>query len=683
MNLEIYYIKRIKGRNLVFLVKKAKDEFIKKIRGNLACSGFIKPYHPSTKHLKTFFKLIKEKDKKCRYNFFFDLDEKQALLNEVPIRWYEEYNKLIEEANLILSNKFELFGSGKVDLGEKIDWSLDFKSKLKWPYKYHSKYSYFEILDLGRPSDIKVPWEMSRLQYLPKLALVYQITKDEDYIKKAFEIYEDWKESNPVGWGIGWASPMDAAIRSVNIIWFIELMRNTPWEKYLFDNKHIILLIEHGEFIFKNLEYSDINGNHFIACILGLIYLGIYLKGYPEAEKWLNYGLRSVHNEIHKIVYPDGVLHEGSIPYHRLVSEMFLHIGILCNRNNIKLGKTYWLILNKMLDFIKAYIKPNGKAPIFGDADDGRLLKIGCQDINDHRYLLAIGASLFNRPDYKRVSSKLWLESAFLIGLDGIKKYDNMPDFKYQPAGRIKAFDKSGYFFLENSRCDYVAVDCADVGLRGRGGHGHNDALNIEINFSGIDIITDSGCFTYSSSRVYRHKTISVESHNVANIDDREPSKTETEAIAHPTYCPTKALCWNICSEYILFEGMHFGYKEKNNDLIYKRHIELDMFFPKVKLIDFFEGSGEHKIKWRFHLSPDWVDPFILPNKKAIIFSFKDENKINLIFEWENFLIVPIITESDYYPSYGVRQKRHCIILEGLFNFPHQEIIFIYLRDNK
>ena len=69
--------------------------------------------------------------------------------------------------------------------------------------------------------------------------------------------------------------------------------------------------------------------------------------------------------------YPDGVGHEGSIPYHRLVTEMFLHAGLLCIKNDIHLSKNYWQQLEKMLDFATAYIKPNGLAPIFGDNDNG------------------------------------------------------------------------------------------------------------------------------------------------------------------------------------------------------------------------------------------------------------------------------------------------------------------------
>jgi len=58
--------------------------------------------------------------------------------------------------------------------------------------------------------------------------------------------------------------------------------------------------------------------------------------------------------------------------------------------------------LEKMFEFILYYTKPDGMAPQINDNDDGRLHILagyGNWERKDHRYLLSVGASLFNRPD--------------------------------------------------------------------------------------------------------------------------------------------------------------------------------------------------------------------------------------------------------------------------------------------
>ena len=57
----------------------------------------------------------------------------------------------------------DLLGSGPTQLGTPIDWHTDFKSGFTWSLQPAHKIAY---TDLGKPNDVKVPWELSRLQWL-------------------------------------------------------------------------------------------------------------------------------------------------------------------------------------------------------------------------------------------------------------------------------------------------------------------------------------------------------------------------------------------------------------------------------------------------------------------------------------------------------------------------------------
>lgn len=58
-----------------------------------------------------------------------------------------------------------------------IDWQKDFKSGFRWSAKDW-------YLNQRNSVDIKVPWEIGRLQHLPQLALACVLEYEEKYIKE-------------------------------------------------------------------------------------------------------------------------------------------------------------------------------------------------------------------------------------------------------------------------------------------------------------------------------------------------------------------------------------------------------------------------------------------------------------------------------------------------------------------
>ena len=223
-------------------------------------------------------------------------------------------------------------------------------------------------------------------------------------------------------------------------------------------------------------------GNHYLADLVGLVYLGLFLQEYPEAKQWLGYAAPKLETEMQHQVYADGVDHEGALPYHRLVAEMFLSAAILLKQNGLGFSAATMLCLEKMLEFAAAYTKPDGLCPLFGDTDDGRLHVLGSQPVNDHRYLLSTGAVLFHRGDLKARAVRFWEESAWLLGATSFHEFDRLP---VAPAAESAAFAGGGYWIMRQGD-DYLLVDCGDVGTRSRGGHGHNDILSFEWFLTGI-----------------------------------------------------------------------------------------------------------------------------------------------------------------------------------------------------
>src|SRR5690606_27121244 len=82
----------------------------------------------------------------------------------------------LDQAEHILAHRFDLLGSGEVELGEAIDWHTDFKSGRTWPLEHHTR------LTLSEPRggyDVKVPWELSRFHHGLRLGQAFLYTLDE------------------------------------------------------------------------------------------------------------------------------------------------------------------------------------------------------------------------------------------------------------------------------------------------------------------------------------------------------------------------------------------------------------------------------------------------------------------------------------------------------------------------
>src|SRR5205807_42473 len=123
----------------------------------------------------------------------------------------------------------------------------------------------------------------------------------------------------------------------------------------------------------------------------------------PEASTWARTGRDGVLSCMREQVTADGVDYENSIPYHRLVLEMLISSHLLADRNGRPFPPHFCSLLERMLDYVHHYTRPDGLAPVIGDCDDGRLLILNdyfSWRPQDHRYLLAVGAGMFDRQDF-------------------------------------------------------------------------------------------------------------------------------------------------------------------------------------------------------------------------------------------------------------------------------------------
>ena len=356
-------LRKIKRMPLIFLITKIPDKIYRLIYYTIRPS--LLKICPETLVAENFY----EFKPKCL--FVVDSDYKSKYLKQIE-DWHLEKN-IIWEANRVCYHIFDLLGSGDYALGKNIAWNVDFKTGFHWENDFYQK---IKLIDIHKPADVKVVWELSRFQHLFVLGKAYWISRDEKYALEFAQQIVAWINDNPVEFSVNLTSPMDVAIRAINWVAGYFFFKDSPSLDHQFWMNFHMCLYQHGKFIKNNLENRALyNGNHYLANLAGLIWLGIYFGDHyvigenagNNPKVWLAFGAGELEKQMFIQVNHDGTDYESSTSYHRLVTEIFLLTTIFCTQNGIYYSKKYMNRLKKMQLFLLHIMKPNGLIPLLGD----------------------------------------------------------------------------------------------------------------------------------------------------------------------------------------------------------------------------------------------------------------------------------------------------------------------------
>src|SRR5204863_6822777 len=125
--------------------------------------------------------------------------DRSALVAALEDHEPEAVAATIRAADEVCSHRVPLMGRGPVELGHPIDWHRDPISGLRWELHHHSAIDY---LDLDRPSDVRVVWELSRCHQWVTLGRASWLTRDERYAAEFVAQWKSWMVANPPGFGV-------------------------------------------------------------------------------------------------------------------------------------------------------------------------------------------------------------------------------------------------------------------------------------------------------------------------------------------------------------------------------------------------------------------------------------------------------------------------------------------------
>lgn len=515
----------------------------------------------------------------------------------------------LSAANKILAGRYSVFALQNQRLGFPPEWNRDPKTKTLAPLTFGKSLNYRDEALVG---DIKYLWEVNRQLELVTLGQAYACSSDTKYFEGIKVLIDSWIEQCPYPLGANWISSLEQAVRLCNwaITWQLIGGDSSAlfqgMEGARFRTRWLNTIYQHMYFIRGYLsKYSSAN-NHLLGEYMGLFIGTVTWPLWAQCESWRDFAASGFTAEALLQNAPDGVNREQAIWYHHEVADMMLLCGLTGRANGYEFTASYWDRLEKMLEFIASLMDVKGNIPMIGDSDDAIMVRFYPNEFNVFRSLLATGAVIFRRYDFKFKAQEFDDKSRWLLGVDGEAKFHTLiaPDENSILGG--SKFEDGGYWVL-GSELDSlnevrITADGGTLGYLSIAAHGHSDALAFTLSVAGNEILIDPGTYSYHTQKKWRDYFRGTSAHNTVRIDymDQSESGGNFLWLKH-----AQAKCLNyLNSEYTaLWEAEHYGYHRLSDPVTHRRLLKLDKEKGQLTVIDTFDCRGSHQVEIFWHLA--------------------------------------------------------------------------------
>lgn len=518
--------------------------------------------------------------------FFFNSKTKPgivALIDE------DERQATIAAADEICQHTFRFRGEPPVTFEGVVDWTYQPHRNQDWT------------------------WDLNRHTYFITLGRAYAYTGDGRYAHQCRSLLLDWLAHNPPRVDHpNWRSPLEVAIRISTWTWALYYFRDAPE----FEDEALLACLSgieaHGRYLAASLEHHVPN-NHLLLEAKALALAGILFPEFRAAKRWHEVGLRTLWTEVLRQVYSDGVHGELATCYHRIIICELLEMLVLLENNNQPIPPEVLGRFSCMLDYEASITKPDGSIPLLGDSS--------LDDVLIRYAPLSGGAVFLGRDDL--AGTVLDEPTLWLVGPKRAERLSKQSNAKF-PESRL--FPKGGYAVMRHGWGEetmYLVFDCGPFGYPPAPGHGHADALSIELYANGCTLLLDPGVYGYFLGASWRNFFRSTRAHNTVVVDDQDQSRLlDTWRVYQPAR--TTLHRWITSHTLDFADASHDGYIRLCDPITHQRQI----LFVKGSywvIVDRLEGSGRHHLDLLFHL-PVGASATVDPASGAVDAMIRDES---------------------------------------------------------
>lgn len=473
-----------------------------------------------------------------RFNDFY----KNAVGNDESVRIAED----------ILNNIFPFYAGDRIEF-EDGDWNLS-----------------------GNSYRLKC-FKLNSFDWLVELKCAYEATGDDKYIKKGFELINNWIDTSTSGiMGDRW-NPYVTANRIKNWIGFLSLFASKDnMEKYA---KHISIGVKELK---RSIEYQ-LGANHLLSEAKALMFGGYFLK----RQEIYDYGKKLLKKEYTEQFLSDGGHYERSISYHVEALQQYFEAAYLMNICGDKDFAYFSDMIKKSYLFLHHMIEVNGKIPLFNDAADDYTY-----DATD---FLSTSALLYNKISPRAKCGKYY----------DMWKFNNtdLTDIEWD---EVDSYSTGIYkdLFLNGEIWYDIMMDVGDNGPDYNLGHAHADALSILFTGEKGRIFADSGVYTYKNCKE-RTLCRQTGAHNTIEIDGQSSAQVwgafRTAKRGH-----TKVVKSVRNEELVFVRAVSDGYRYTlKSPVLHTREYTRKKYDNTITIRDILNSASHHKGVLKFNLGID------------------------------------------------------------------------------
>lgn len=489
------------------------------------------------------------------------------------------------------------------------EWNRDPRTGRVAPLVFGKRIDYRDERIVG---DIKYLWEINRHLDLVTLGQAHRLTNDKKYAEALRRLLESWFDQCPYLIGVNWASSLELGIRLINwaLVW--QLIGGLDSIVFLgahgaaFRRRWLNAIYQHMHFIQGNFSRFSSANNHLIGEAAGLYVAATTWPFWDITSRWRAKARRELIREAIRQNAPDGVNREQATAYQQFVLDFLLLAGLAGRANADDFPVEYWQRIERMLEFVAALTDVAGNIPMIGDADDGYVVRLSQERrFSPYRSLLATGAAIFRRGDFKAKAGTLDDKSRWFLGKKGEKVFAEVAD--RLPATTLRrAFPDGGYYLLgsdfESPKEVRIVADAGPLGYQSIAAHGHADALAFTLSIAGDEFLIDPGTYAYHTERWWRDYFRGTAAHNTLRVD------AENQSVIGGSFMWTRHAKvyvdkWETGPQGDRLIAWHDGYARLPDAVRHRRELLFDKAECRLTVSDLLECGGAHRVECFWHFA--------------------------------------------------------------------------------
>lgn len=400
--------------------------------------------------------------------------------------------------------------------GARRAWNLDPVSGQAWPAEGLGH----DIPHKGDdgPGDVKLVWELGRLQHLVLLALGAVALDDGAARDAVLADLSSWIAENPPVQGLAWCSGIELSTRVVSLLLLVGLLGADSFPHALARALNRSFYA-HGLLLARYPSLHSSANNHRLAEGVGLLLLGLLAPRLPGAHDWESEGRAALEGLVTALILGDGVGSEQAVPYLAYTLEWYAVARQVARAAGRPLSTSVDERLALGLGFLAAIRDRAGNLPHIGDDDGAVVIRTSWRRSEDAGSVAAALAAALGRPELLPPGARQDLRAALL----GVR----VPQRAWSPPASAM-FERGGYTAIRHVAGGHELLAVLDHGPLGFGpiaAHGHADALALCLHVDGVPVLVDPGAFRYNHSQGWRDWLRSTAAHNTVEVEGQSQSE--------------------------------------------------------------------------------------------------------------------------------------------------------------